>query len=115
LEDPGVDGRIILKWMLKKRGGAQSESIWLRTGTGGGLLWIGWWNFGFHKMWEMSWVAEELLVSQEGLWYNELVIKSQFTTNAENIFYLSQCTHGHMWPRVPWHASKTRLWSATLY
>jgi hypothetical protein len=31
LEDPGVDGRII--WM-----GAQTGLIWLKIGTGGGLL-----------------------------------------------------------------------------
>ena len=34
LEDPGVEGRIIIKWILKK----WIESMWLRTGTGGGLL-----------------------------------------------------------------------------
>jgi len=34
LEDPGVDGRIILRWILRK----WDESIWLRTGTGGGHL-----------------------------------------------------------------------------
>jgi hypothetical protein len=38
--DPGVDVRIIVKWVLKKwdGGGAQSGLIWLRIGTGGGLL-----------------------------------------------------------------------------
>jgi hypothetical protein len=39
LEDPGVNRRIIIKWILKKR---DEESwtglIWLRIGTGGGLL-----------------------------------------------------------------------------
>ena len=34
LEDPGVDGRIILEWY----GAAWAGSIWIRIGTGGGLL-----------------------------------------------------------------------------
>jgi hypothetical protein len=39
LEDPRVDGRIILKWIFERLGeGAWTRLIWLRIGTGGGLL-----------------------------------------------------------------------------
>jgi hypothetical protein len=39
LEGPGVDGRIILRWIFRKwDGGAWAELIWLRIGTGGGQL-----------------------------------------------------------------------------
>ena len=39
LEDTGVDGRIILKRIFEKLvGRARTGSIWLRIGTGGGLL-----------------------------------------------------------------------------
>jgi hypothetical protein len=31
-----------------------TELTWLRTGTGGGLLWMRWWTFGFHKMWDVG-------------------------------------------------------------
>ena len=37
LEDPSVDGRIILRWIFRKWGvGGWIELIWLRIGTGGG-------------------------------------------------------------------------------
>ena len=38
MKDPGVDGRMILKWILEKWVGAWTESILLRIGRGGGLL-----------------------------------------------------------------------------
>jgi len=38
LRDPGVDGRIILRWIFRKWDGAMIGFIWLRTGTGDGHL-----------------------------------------------------------------------------
>jgi hypothetical protein len=39
LENPGVDGKIILKWIIKKWDGqARTGLICLRRGAGGGLL-----------------------------------------------------------------------------
>ena len=37
LDDPDIDGRIILRWILKKWDlGAWTGLIWLKIGTGGG-------------------------------------------------------------------------------
>jgi hypothetical protein len=39
LEDPGVDGRSILKFIFKTwNGDGWNRLLWLRIGTGGGLL-----------------------------------------------------------------------------
>jgi hypothetical protein len=50
LEDHGVDGRMRSEWILGRlAGGVWIGSNWLRIGTGGGLLWIRWWTFGFWR------------------------------------------------------------------
>jgi len=36
LEDQGVEGRIILRWIYRKWGGAWTGLIWLRIRTGDG-------------------------------------------------------------------------------
>jgi len=40
LEDPGVDGSIILRWIFRRWDGAWTGLIWLRRGTGGGHVWM---------------------------------------------------------------------------
>jgi len=45
----------------------------LRNGTGGGVLWMRQRTFGLRRMWWISWLAENRLVSQEGLCSVELV------------------------------------------
>ena len=41
LEDPDVDGRIILRWIFRKWEGVVGTGwSWLRIGTGGGRLWV---------------------------------------------------------------------------
>jgi len=62
LEDPGLYG-ILKKWGW----GVRTGLIWLRIGSGGGHLWMRYWTLGFQKMRGISWVAEDLLVSPEGL------------------------------------------------
>jgi hypothetical protein len=79
-------------------------SIWLRIGTGGGLMWTRWWTSGLHKMLGSSRVAAQLAASREGLssmseWVSEWVSDYQTTfiilkkkiKNAYAIFMLSVC------------------------
>jgi hypothetical protein len=49
LEDQGVGGKMGSEWVLGRLawGVGWIGFDWLRTGTGGGLLWVRWWTFGF--------------------------------------------------------------------
>jgi hypothetical protein len=47
--------------------------IWLNIRTGGRLLWRLLWTFRFHKRQGISWLAEQLLASEEGLCSMNLV------------------------------------------
>jgi hypothetical protein len=38
LEEQGLDGRIILKWICKKWDETWTELLWVRIGKGGGCL-----------------------------------------------------------------------------
>ena len=68
LEEPCVDGRIILRWIFRKWDvGLWTGLIWLRIVTSGGLLWMRYWIFGFYKMRGIGWLAENQLGSQERL------------------------------------------------
>ena len=50
--------------------GGVTGSSWLRIGTGGGHLWMLEWTFGFRKMRGISWLSENRIASQEGLYSN---------------------------------------------
>jgi hypothetical protein len=68
------------KFILERQDGVEwTASIWLRIGTSGGLLWTRWWTFGFHKMLGNSWVAAQLVASQERLSSVKLVNTPYFS------------------------------------
>jgi len=67
LEDPRVDGRIIRKRDFSTQNGAWTGVICLTIWTSDGVLWTRLWNFEFHKMQGIYWLAEEQSASQDGL------------------------------------------------
>jgi hypothetical protein len=68
LEYLDVDGKIILKSILKKYSvSVWTGLIWLRTGTSGSLLWTWKLTIRFHKILGNSWSAAKLLASQDKL------------------------------------------------
>jgi len=79
-----------------------------RTGTGGGLLWTRQWTFRFHKMRVISWLAEELLVSQErsAAWssvYHGLIQVFIFVTYLTGALYVH-----HLWFYKHQHDNRVR-------
>jgi hypothetical protein len=52
------------------------STVWIALAqdrADGGSLWMRWRNFGFHKIRGVSWLSEDLLVSQGALCTMELV------------------------------------------
>jgi len=62
--------------------GAWTGFIWLRIGPGGGVLQTRNGTFGFHIMWGISRLSEDLLASQEGLCSMEVVSTNSFCSLA---------------------------------
>jgi hypothetical protein len=78
-EDPGVDGRIIVKRLFKKWDWEKwTWLISLRIRVGGVLLCMRWWNFGFYKI--RKFLVKKLSASQEGLCSVQFVIIISLTT-----------------------------------
>ena len=73
-ESTGVDEITMLKFIFKTwNGGPCTILILLRTGARLALLWIWEWTSGFRKMRGISWLAEDPLISQGGLFSLDVV------------------------------------------
>ena len=63
----GLDGSVKLKWILKELNvRTWTELLCLWTGMVGGRLWTHQWDFCFHEVWVISWLAEELCCGSRG-------------------------------------------------
>jgi len=59
-----------------------------RTGTVGGFLWMRSWTFKFHKMRGISWLAENLLASEEEFCFMEFLNEVR---NTRNVGHVATC------------------------
>ena len=56
-----------------------------RIETDGGHVWLRYWTFGFHKIWGISWLSENLLASQEGLCAMEYGVSTTVAVPTRNL------------------------------
>jgi hypothetical protein len=108
LGDPGVDGKIILRWIFGKWDvRVWTGSSWIRIGTSGGHLWLRKWTFGFHKTGGISWLAENMLASQKGLCCMEIVSKYALCrVRLHSIFFL--CLFNDFKTKHAWRCMKSQ-------
>jgi hypothetical protein len=68
LGDLVLNGRVVIKWILKMSGvRVWNAIIWPRIVSNGGLLWTRYLTFGLHEKGRISRLAERVLASQEGM------------------------------------------------
>jgi hypothetical protein len=65
--------------------------IWLSICTVGWLLWMRQWTFGFREMRGISWIVQELVASQEGLFSMGLESEIRSTCKAHAPYYIVLC------------------------
>jgi hypothetical protein len=78
-----LEGRILLTFILKKWGGSMWPEFLMDSSDR--LLWIWQYTIVFHRIQGISWVAERLLASQEGLCIMVTALWSSLA--AEDILY----------------------------
>jgi hypothetical protein len=89
LEDTDVDGRLILKCIVKTWDGGMDRIIWLRIGIDGMLLSMRLYVHGLHNIRRIPSLAEDMLASQEGLCSMELPTISILRLSAHSLYLCS--------------------------